>query len=63
MALFNCSQQTANAVTDTATPIWIILSANVMNIIGNYFLIFGKAGCPEMGLNGAGISTLTARWL
>ncbi|MDE6379921.1 MAG: MATE family efflux transporter [Muribaculaceae bacterium] len=63
MAIFNCSQQTANAVTDTATPMWIILSANVVNIIGNYLLIFGKFGCPEMGLNGAGLSTLTARWL
>ena len=63
MAIFNCSQQTANAVTDTATPMWIILSANVVNIIGNYLLIFGKFGFPEMGLNGAGLSTLTARWL
>ncbi|MDE6510775.1 MAG: polysaccharide biosynthesis C-terminal domain-containing protein, partial [Muribaculaceae bacterium] len=63
MALFNCSQQTANAVTDTATPMWIILGANAVNILGNYLLIFGKLGCPEMGLNGAGISTLTARWL
>lgn len=63
MAIFNCSQQTANAVNDTAMPMWIILSANVLNILGNYMLIFGKWGCPEMGLNGAGISTLTARWL
>ena len=63
MALFTCSQQTANAVTDTATPMWIILSANVVNIIGNYMLIFGHFGFPEIGLNGAGLSTLTARWL
>lgn len=63
MAIFNCSQQTANAVTDTATPMWIILSANVLNIIGNYLFIFGNFGCPELGLNGAGLSTLTARWL
>lgn len=63
MALFNCSQQTANAVNDTATPMWIILSANVVNIFGNYVFIFGKFGCPEMGLNGAGLSTLMARWL
>lgn len=63
MAVFNCSQQTANAVTDTATPMWIILSANVLNIIGNYLFIFGNFGCPELGLNGAGLSTLTARWL
>lgn len=63
MAIFNCSQQTANAVNDTATPMWIILGANLLNIFGNYVLIFGKWGCPELGLNGAGISTLIARWL
>lgn len=63
MAIFNCSQQTANAVNDTAMPMWIILSANVLNILGNYVLIYGKWGCPELGLNGAGISTLAARWL
>ncbi len=61
MAIFNCSQQTANAVNDTAMPMWIILSANVLNILGNYVLIYGKWGFPEMGLNGAGLSTLTAR--
>lgn len=63
MAIFNCSQQTSNAVNDTALPMWIILSANVVNILGNYVLIFGKCGFPEMGLNGAGFSTLVARCL
>lgn len=63
MAIFNCSQQTANAINDTATPMWIILGANLLNILGNYVLIYGKWGFPELGLNGAGISTLTARWL
>ncbi len=61
MAVFNCFQQTANGTTDTATPMWIILGADVVNIAGNYLLIFGKFGFPEMGLVGAGISTLTAR--
>lgn len=63
MAIFNCSQQTANAVNDTATPMWIILGANLLNILGNYVLIFGKFGFAELGLNGAGLSTLVARWL
>ncbi len=63
MAVFNCAQQTSNAVNDTATPMWIILSANLLNILGNWLLIFGKCGFPEMGLNGAGISTLVSRWL
>lgn len=63
MAIFNCCQQTANGTTDTATPMWMILGANVINIAGNYLLIGGKFGCPELGLAGAGLSTLTARYM
>ena len=61
MSVFNCFQQTCNGTTDTATPMWIILGADIINIIGNYLLIFGKFGCPELGLTGAGISTLVSR--
>ena len=63
MAIFNCCQQTANGTTDTAMPMWLILGANVLNIVGNYALIFGHLGCPRLGLLGAGLSTLTARTL
>lgn len=63
MSVFNCCQQTANGTTDTATPMWMILGANIVNIIGNYLLIGGKFGCPELGLAGAGLSTLTARYM
>lgn len=62
MAVFNCCQQTANGTTDTATPMWMILGANVINIAGNYVLINGRLGFPELGLVGAGLSTLTARY-
>lgn len=61
MAIFNSFQQTSNGCTDTATPMWLIICGNIINIIGNYALIFGHFGLPEMGLTGAGISTLTAR--
>lgn len=61
MAVFNSLQQTCNGITDTKTPMWFILIANCLNIIGNYALIFGHWGCPEMGLSGAGFSTLFAR--
>ena len=63
MAVFNCCQQTANGTTDTATPMWMILGANAVNICGNYCLIYGNMGLPELGLVGAGLSTLTARYL
>jgi MATE family multidrug resistance protein len=42
-------------------PMWIMIGGNVVNIIGNYLLIFGKMGCPELGLLGAGIATLLSR--
>ncbi len=59
--LFNSFKQFSDGITDTLTPMWIMLSANVLNIIGNYFLIYGHCGVPEMGLTGAGISTLASR--
>lgn len=45
----------------TQVPMWIILTSNVLNVLGNYLLIFGKAGFPELGLFGAGLSTLFSR--
>lgn len=61
MAVFNCMQQACNGLNDTSTPMWIILGADVLNILGNYLLIFGNWGFPELGLAGAGWSTLAAR--
>ena len=40
---------------------WILLGGNALNIVGNYILINGKLGFPEMGLLGAGVSTLFSR--
>lgn len=61
--LFNAFKQFADGITDTRVSMWILLGGNVLNIIGNYILIYGKLGMPEMGLLGAGISTLAARIL
>lgn len=62
-AVFNCCLNASNGLTDTAMPMWIMVSGNLLNIGGNYLLIFGKFGCPELGLTGAGISTATSRLL
>ena len=59
--LFNGFKQFTDGITDTKTAMWILLGGNVLNIIGNYILIYGKLGLPEMGLLGAGISTLFSR--
>ncbi len=34
------------------------VTANVVNIFGNYLFIYGKFGMPELGLAGAGIGTV-----
>lgn len=61
VALFNCFAQWSYGVKRTAMPMWILLGCNALNIAGNYILIFGNFGAPELGLTGAGISTLVAR--
>ena len=63
LAIFNAFAQWAYAINRTGMPMWIILSSNVVNIAGNYIFIYGHLGAPEMGLNGAGLSTLIARTL
>ena len=40
--LFNAFKQFFDGITDTKTAMWIMLSGNIVNIIGNYILIFGK---------------------
>lgn len=59
--LFNGFKQFADGITDTRVSMWILLGGNVLNIIGNYILINGKMGFPELGLLGAGVSTLFSR--
>ncbi|MCD8093824.1 MAG: MATE family efflux transporter [Bacteroides sp.] len=59
--LFNGFKQFTDGITDTKTAMWILLGGNALNIVGNYILINGKLGMPELGLLGAGISTLFSR--
>lgn len=59
--LFNAFKQFTDSITETRTSMWILLSGNLLNIIGNYLFIYGKAGFPEMGVLGAGVSTLISR--
>jgi MATE family multidrug resistance protein len=59
--LFNAFKQFSDGITDTLTPMYIMLGGNVLNIFGNWLLIYGNWGCPEMGLLGAGVATLISR--
>lgn len=61
MAIFSVFAQWSYAINRTIFPTVILISANMLNILGNWLLIYGHWGLPEMGLTGAGISTLIAR--
>lgn len=57
----NTFKQFFDAIGRTRTPMYILLMGNVLNILGNYMLIYGAWGMPEMGLLGAGLSTAFSR--
>ena len=59
--LFNAFKQFADGITDTKTAMWMLLGGNLLNIVGNWLLIYGNCGFPEMGLLGAGVATLVSR--
>lgn len=63
VCLFNVFAQWSYAINNTGYPTWIVLGANIVNVAGNYLLIYGHGGLPEMGLTGAGVSTLLSRVL
>lgn len=42
---------------------YIVITANILNIIGNYALIYGHFGLPRLGVYGAALSTLIVRGL
>ncbi len=47
---------------DTRTPLYVTLFANIVNVVLDYGLIFGRLGLPELGVTGAGVATSIAQW-
>ncbi len=63
VGVFNTLKQTFDGMTRTAVPMWAMMISNALNILFNWFLIYGVCGFPELGLLGAGISTVGSRVL
>ncbi len=59
--LANSFRQFVEGIANPSISMWVLLTGNMLNVIGNYILIYGKLGMPELGLTGAGISTLLSR--
>lgn len=61
VATFNALRQFTDGIGNTSIGMWALLVSNALNIVGNYVLIYGVGPFPELGLLGAGLSTLFAR--
>ncbi len=61
LIVFFTNKQFAEGIGNTKKAMYVTISSNIINLILNYLLIFGKFGFPEMGLLGAGIATLISR--
>lgn len=60
---FNVLKQFTDGICRPMISMTLLIIGNFLNILGNWVLIYGKFGFPELGLAGAGISTLVSRIL
>ena len=63
MGVFNTMKQFLDGIAHTKVAMWVMIAGNIANILGNWMLIYGVGPFPELGLLGAGLSTLLSRIL
>jgi len=63
MLLFQAYKQFSDGMSQTKYPMRAAIYANIINVILNYLLIYGKFGFPKLELIGAGLGTLISRVL
>ena len=61
LVIFEAIKQFTDGMSMTKYPMYATLIANIVNVVLNYILIFGKFGFPEMGMVGAAYGTLVSR--
>ncbi|WP_373074760.1 MATE family efflux transporter [Zeaxanthinibacter enoshimensis] len=61
LIIFQAFKQFSEGLSQTRYPMYATVIANVVNIMLNYLLIFGKMGFPQLGIIGAAIGTLVSR--
>jgi len=59
-AMFTVIGSALRGAGDTRTPLFLGALVNVVNIAGNYVLIFGKLGFPALGVRGSGLASALA---
>ena len=59
--VFNAIRQWLQGRGIVGPALWVVLLANVFNVVANWVLIFGHLGMPALGLEGAAIATASTR--
>ncbi len=60
-AISQCYAGTLKETGETMLPMKAGITAVLVNLCGNYILIYGKLGLPAMGVSGAAIATVISR--
>jgi len=63
LVIFQAFKQFSDGLSMTKYPMYATILANIVNVVINYALIFGKFGCPELGIVGAAYGTLISRFV
>ena len=63
LIIFQGFKQFSDGLTLTKFPMYATILSNLINVVLNYLLIFGKFGFPEMGIVGAAYGTLVSRFV
>lgn len=61
LIIFQGFKQFSDGLSMTKYPMYATLLGNLVNIVLNYMLIFGKFGMPQLGIVGAAYGTLASR--
>jgi MATE family multidrug resistance protein len=63
LVVFQVLKQFSDGMSMTKYPMYATLIANIVNVVLNYLLIFGKFGFPELGIVGAAYGTVISRFI
>jgi len=50
-------------IQDMKSPLWIAAGVNLINVVLDWLLIFGRGPFPAMGIEGAALASVIAQWI